>query len=275
MRAAAARVMTAGAVALAATALAAIFLGWFGPAPAAEPSVALPAPVLDRPKHSGPLETAVLAGGCFWGMQGVFEHVRGVRRVLAGYSGGAARTAHYDDVGLGTTGHAESVEITFDPGELSYGELLQIYFSVAHDPTELDRQGPDSGSQYRSDIFYADETQRQIAASYIAQLDRAASLGPPDGDAGRCAQGVLPRGGLSPGFLPEEPGQSLHRDQRSAQDPPPATAVPRVLPGHAGHGRALTWTHIDVRICHSSGNNLSSSALARYDTPPVPPVPGL
>ncbi|MGA7825631.1 MAG: peptide-methionine (S)-S-oxide reductase MsrA, partial [Steroidobacteraceae bacterium] len=130
-------------------------------------------------KHSGPLETAVLAGGCFWGMQGVFEHVRGVRRVLAGYSGGAARTAHYDDVGLGTTGHAESVEIAFDPGELSYGELLQIYFSVAHDPTELDRQGPDSGSQYRSDIFYADETQRQIAASYIAQLDRAASLGRP------------------------------------------------------------------------------------------------
>ncbi|MFZ1903767.1 MAG: peptide-methionine (S)-S-oxide reductase MsrA, partial [Steroidobacteraceae bacterium] len=138
-----------------------------------------PAPVLDRPKHSGPLETAVLAGGCFWGMQGVFEHVRGVRRVLAGYSGGAARTAHYDDVGLGTTGHAESVEIAFDPGELSYGELLQIYFSVAHDPTELDRQGPDSGSQYRSDIFYADEMQRQIAASYIAQLDRAASLGRP------------------------------------------------------------------------------------------------
>jgi peptide-methionine (S)-S-oxide reductase len=171
------RVLAAGgAIALVA---AAAVLGWLGRAPAAEPPAALPAPALDNPKHAGPFETAVLAGGCFWGMQGVFEHVRGVRSVLAGYSGGAANTAHYDDVGTGTTGHAESVQITFDPDELSFGELLQIYFSVAHDPTELDRQGPDSGSQYRSDIFYADETQRRIAASYIAQLDRARSFGRP------------------------------------------------------------------------------------------------
>ncbi|MFZ0008872.1 MAG: peptide-methionine (S)-S-oxide reductase MsrA [Steroidobacteraceae bacterium] len=197
--------MTAGAVSLAATALAATFLGWFGPAPAAEPSVALPAPVLDRPKHSGPLETAVLAGGCFWGMQGVFEHVRGVHRVLAGYSGGAARTARYDDVGLGNTGHAESVEIAFDPGELSYGELLQIYFSVAHDPTELDRQGPDSGSQYRSDIFYADETQRQIAASYIAQLDRAASLGRPLATRVDALKGFYPAEGYHQDFYLRNP----------------------------------------------------------------------
>lgn len=206
MRAAAARVMTAGAVALAATALAATFLGWFGPAPAAEPSMALPAPVLDRPKHSGSLETAVLAGGCFWGMQGVFEHVRGVRRVLAGYSGGAARTAHYDDVGLGNTGHAESVEIAFDPGELSYGELLRIYFSVAHDPTELDRQGPDSGPQYRSDIFYADEMQRQIAASYIAQLDRAASLGRPLVTRVDALKGFYPAEGYHQDFYLKNPG---------------------------------------------------------------------
>jgi peptide-methionine (S)-S-oxide reductase len=171
------RVLAAGgAIALVA---AAAVLGWLGRAPAAEPPAALPAPAVDNPKHAGPFETAVLAGGCFWGMQGVFEHVRGVRSVLAGYSGGAANTAHYDDVGTGTTGHAESVQITFDPDELSFGELLQIYFSVAHDPTELDRQGPDSGSQYRSDIFYADETQRRIAASYIAQLDRARSFGRP------------------------------------------------------------------------------------------------
>jgi peptide-methionine (S)-S-oxide reductase len=180
MRSPAARVATAGALLCAATALvAAACLGWLGPARAAGPAVALPAPAVDNPKHGGLLETAVLAGGCFWGMQGLFEHVRGVREVLAGYSGGAAATAHYADVGTGTTGHAESVQITFDPQELSFGELLQIYFSVAHDPTELDRQGPDSGSQYRSDIFYGDETQRRIAASYIEQLDRARNFGRP------------------------------------------------------------------------------------------------
>jgi peptide-methionine (S)-S-oxide reductase len=180
MRATSARAATAGIVLCGAAALAAVAcLGWLGLVRAAEPAVALPAPALDNPKHGGPLQTAVLAGGCFWGMQGVFEHVRGVRAVLAGYSGGRADTAHYDDVGGGTTGHAESVQITFDPGELSFGELLQIYFSVAHDPTELDRQGPDTGSQYRSDIFYSDETQRRIAASYIAQLDQAHSFGRP------------------------------------------------------------------------------------------------
>lgn len=176
----AARAATAGALICGAAVLAAVTcFGWLELAPAAQRAVALPAPALDNPKHGGPLETAVLAGGCFWGMQGVFEHVRGVRAVLAGYSGGRADTAHYDDVGTGTTGHAESVQITFDPGELSFGELLQIYFSVAHDPTELNRQGPDTGPQYRSDIFYADEAQRRIAASYIAQLDQARSFGRP------------------------------------------------------------------------------------------------
>ena len=180
MRLTAARAATAAALFCGAAALAAAAcLGWLGFARAAEPAAGLPAPAVDNPKHAGPLETAVLAGGCFWGMQGVFEHVRGVRGVLAGYSGGAAATAHYAEVGTGTTGHAESVRITFDPGELSFGELLQIYFSVAHDPTELDAQGPDRGSQYRSDIFYADEPQRRIAAAYIAQLERARSLGRP------------------------------------------------------------------------------------------------
>jgi peptide-methionine (S)-S-oxide reductase len=180
MRSAAAHAGTGGALRCGAAAfVAAALFSWLGCAPAAEPAAALPAPALDDPKHGGGLETAVLAGGCFWGMQGVFEHVRGVRAVLAGYSGGTSATAHYADVGTGTTGHAESVRITFDPGELSFGELLQIYFSVAHDPTELDRQGPDSGPQYRSDIFYADETQRRIAASYIGQLDRLGSFGRP------------------------------------------------------------------------------------------------
>ena len=133
----------------------------------------LPAPTLDGPKSVAPLQTVVLAGGCFWGVQGVFQHVRGVRRVLAGYAGGDESTAHYHMVSSGTTGHAESVEITFDPQVISYGEILRIFFSVVHDPTELNRQGPDVGSQYRSAIFYRDDTQAAIARAYIAQLDQA------------------------------------------------------------------------------------------------------
>lgn len=139
----------------------------------AEPAVSVPAPALDNPKTQGALETAVLAGGCFWGMQGVFEHVKGVHQVISGFSGGKKDTAHYETVSTGTTGHAESVQITFDPKEVSYGELLRVYFSVAHDPTELDRQGPDEGTQYRSDIFYSNATQQKIAAAYIAQLEAA------------------------------------------------------------------------------------------------------
>ncbi len=135
-----------------------------------EPAVALPAPAVDNAREHGRTQTAVLAGGCFWGVQGVFEHVRGVREVLAGYSGGSRRTAQYQDVGTGSTGHAESVQIVFDPAELTYGDVLRIFFTVAHDPTELDRQGPDVGSQYRSVIFYGDESQQRIAQAYIAQL---------------------------------------------------------------------------------------------------------
>ncbi len=125
------------------------------------------------------METAVLSGGCFWGMQGVFEHVKGIVQVLAGYSGGAKDTAHYDMVSTGTTGHAESVKIMFDPRQISYGEILRVYFSVAHDPTELDRQGPDTGTQYRSNIFAADETQKRIALAYIRQLEAAHVFGAP------------------------------------------------------------------------------------------------
>jgi peptide-methionine (S)-S-oxide reductase len=138
--------------------------------PAGQTPVVLPAPADDNPRQPGRLQTAVLAGGCFWGMQEVFEHVRGVREVLAGYSGGSRSRANYQDVETGSTGHAESVQISFDPAQLTYGELLQIYFSVAHNPTELDAQGPDTGKQYRSVIFYADDTQRHIAESYIRQL---------------------------------------------------------------------------------------------------------
>jgi len=133
---------------------------------------AIPAPA-DSPKSEASREVAVLAGGCFWGMQGVFEHVKGVTKVVAGYAGGNASTAHYEMVGTETTGHAESVEITFDPKQISYGQLLQIYFSVAHDPTELNRQGPDSGPSYRSEIFYATPEQQRIADAYVAQLSQA------------------------------------------------------------------------------------------------------
>jgi peptide-methionine (S)-S-oxide reductase len=143
------------------------------PALAAERAVIVPAPALDNPKGAGPVQTAVLAGGCFWGVQGVYQHVRGVQKALSGYAGGTKASANYDAVTRGDTGHAESVEIRFDPKELSYGEILQIYFSVVHDPTQLDRQGPDVGSQYRSNIFYVDESQKRIAQAYIAQLQQA------------------------------------------------------------------------------------------------------
>jgi peptide-methionine (S)-S-oxide reductase len=154
-------------------------LMWIVTLSQAAPAVVLPAPTDDSPKAPGHLQTAVLAGGCFWGMQGVFEHVRGVHGVVAGYSGGARHTADYQSVETGKTGHAESVQITFDPAAVTYGELLHVYFSVAHDPTELNRQGPDSGTQYRSAIFYADDTQRHIAESYIAQLNRSKSFSEP------------------------------------------------------------------------------------------------
>ncbi|MFI4889045.1 MAG: peptide-methionine (S)-S-oxide reductase MsrA [Steroidobacterales bacterium] len=139
----------------------------------AEAAAAIPPPVIDNPLGAGPLQSAVLAGGCFWGVQAVFEHVHGVRKVVAGYAGGDRSSAEYDTVSTGATGHAESVRITFDPAQITYGQLLNIAFSVVHDPTQLNRQGPDSGTQYRSAIFYADETQKHIAEAYIAQLDRA------------------------------------------------------------------------------------------------------
>ena len=125
---------------------------------------------VDNPKVSASPQTAVIAAGCFWGVQGVYQHVRGVQRALSGYSGGTKATADYEAVSRGSTGHAESVEIRFDPKEISYGEILQIYFSVVHDPTQLNRQGPDTGPQYRSNIFYVDESQKRIAEAYITQL---------------------------------------------------------------------------------------------------------
>jgi len=133
-----------------------------------------PDPVKDsHPTGSAPMQTAVLAGGCFWGVEAVFEELTGVSDVVSGYAGGSQVTAHYSVVSSGITSHAESVKITFDPTKVSYGRLLKVFFAVAHDPTQLNRQGPDEGRQYRSSIFYASDEQKSIAESYIAQLEKA------------------------------------------------------------------------------------------------------
>ncbi len=134
----------------------------------------IPDPVVDSQRTTvRGQRTVVLGGGCFWGLQAVFEHVKGVSKVTAGYSGGSAETANYEAVSDGLTGHAEAVRITYDPSKITYGQLLKVFFSVAHDPTEMDRQGPDIGTQYRSVIFYSNEQQRRIAQTYINQLNQA------------------------------------------------------------------------------------------------------
>jgi peptide-methionine (S)-S-oxide reductase len=145
---------------------------------AAEAAVVVPVPTVDLPAAADrALQTLVLAGGCFWGVQGVFQHVAGVKSAVSGYAGGNADTATYESVGSGRTGHAEAVRVVYDPKKISYGRLLQIYFSVAHDPTELNRQGPDRGTQYRSTLFPADAEQARVARSYIEQLNRANTFG--------------------------------------------------------------------------------------------------
>jgi peptide-methionine (S)-S-oxide reductase len=145
---------------------------------AAENAIVIPAPAIDEPAGAA-TETAVFAGGCFWGVQGVFQHVKGVKNAVSGYSGGQKETANYETVSLGKTGHAESVEVTFDPKQVSYGKLLQIFFFVTHNPTQLDYQGPDQGTQYRSAIFTSSDEQKKVAEAYIAQLDKAKLFGEP------------------------------------------------------------------------------------------------
>jgi peptide-methionine (S)-S-oxide reductase len=148
--------------------------GWACRVGAESVNTAIPSPKVDTPAAEATrLQTAVLAGGCFWGLQGMFQHVEGVTKVVSGYAGGTRETAHYDMVSTERTGHAESVEITFDPKRISYGQLLRLFFSVAHDPTQLNRQGPDTGPSYRSEIFFASPTQERIARAYLAQLTQA------------------------------------------------------------------------------------------------------
>jgi peptide-methionine (S)-S-oxide reductase len=165
----------------------------------AEAAVKLPAPAAEAPAAAG-LETAVIAGGCFWGIQAVYQHVKGVRNAVSGYAGGAATDADYSAVSSGRTGHAEAVKITFDPKEVSYGTILQIFFSVAHDPTTLNRQGPDSGPQYRSEIFPQSEAQAKTAKDYVAQLDAAKAFKRPI---------VTKTGTMKAAFFPAE---AYHQD---------------------------------------------------------------
>jgi peptide-methionine (S)-S-oxide reductase len=170
----------------------------FAPSLAAEDAVIIPPPAVDVQNASG-IQTAVLAGGCFWGVQGVFQHTAGVVNAVSGYSGGSKMTADYQMVSTGTTGHAESVQIKFDPKKISYGKILQIFFSVAHDPTQLNRQGPDSGTQYRSAIFTTSDEQKKVADAYIAQLNAAGVYRKP----------IVTKVGALEGFFPAE---AYHQD---------------------------------------------------------------
>ncbi|MGO4329783.1 peptide-methionine (S)-S-oxide reductase MsrA [Cupriavidus sp. 2TAF22] len=166
------RLTRSSAARIAGAAMVAVSLLAWQSANSAEQAVKIPPPAQDE-KNAAQTETAVFAGGCFWGVQGVFQHVRGVKQVTSGYAGGAANTAQYEAVSGGDTGHAESVQVTFDPSQVSYGRLLQVFFSVAHNPTQLNFQGPDHGTQYRSAVFPLTAEQRSVAQAYIAQLGKA------------------------------------------------------------------------------------------------------
>jgi len=168
------------------------------PSLAAEDAVIIPAPTMDV-KPSGGIQTVVVAGGCFWGVQGVFQHTAGIVNAVSGYAGGSKNTADYSTVSTGTTGHAESVEIKYDPHKISYGKILQIFFSVAHDPTQLNRQGPDSGTQYRSAIFTTNDEQKKVTDAYIAQLNAAKVYKKP----------IVTKVGPLEGFFPAE---AYHQD---------------------------------------------------------------
>ena len=177
----------------------------------AERAHVIPPPVADEPTGGDATEVAVLAGGCFWGVQGVFQHVDGVTGAVSGYAGGEPNTAQYETVGTGATGHAETVRVSFDPHRISYGRILQIYFSVAHDPTQLNRQGPDIGTQYRSTIFPANPRQTEIAKAYIAQLGEDACVHRRHRHHDRTGPHVLSGGGLSSGLPRAAPTQRVHR----------------------------------------------------------------
>jgi peptide-methionine (S)-S-oxide reductase len=204
---------------LCAAAIGALALTAFAIAPslAAEDAVVIPAPAMDV-KASDGIQTAVVAGGCFWGVQGVFQHTAGVVNAVSGYAGGNKTTANYETVSNGSTGHAESVQITYDPKKISYGKILQIFFSVAHDPTQLNRQGPDSGTQYRSAIFTTSDEQKKVADAYIAELNAAKVYKKP----------IVTKVGPLEGFFPAE---AYHQDYLTLHPSQPYIAyndIPKV-----------------------------------------------
>jgi peptide-methionine (S)-S-oxide reductase len=176
------------------------------PLMAAEDAVVIPPPTADVPAPDG-IQTVVLAGGCFWGVQGVFQHTAGVVSAVSGYSGGSQINAQYELVSTGTTGHAESVQVKYDPKKISYGKILQIFFSVVHDPTQLNRQGPDSGTQYRSAIFTTSDSQNKAAEAYIAQLDAAKVYAKPIVTKVGPLQGFYPAEGYHQDYLTLHPNQ--------------------------------------------------------------------
>ena len=191
-----------------AAAISVIALSWMFTTPtrAAEDAVTIPPPTLDAKAADG-IQTAVVAGGCFWGVQGVFQHTAGVVNALSGYAGGTKGTAEYEKVSTGTTGHAESVEIKFDPKRISYGKILQIFFSVVHDPTQLDRQGPDIGTQYRSEVFTLNDEQKKIADAYIAQLNATGVYKKPIVTKVETLQGFFPAEAYHQDYLTLHPNQ--------------------------------------------------------------------
>lgn len=201
----------------------------FGNSSAGQSAVKLPSPLYDSQTQGNSVETAVFAGGCFWGVQAVFQHTKGVFNAVSGYAGGSKETANYGATGSGRTGHAESVQISYDPRQISYGQLLQIYFGVAHDPTELNRQGPDTGTQYRSAIFYLNDSQKQVAQRYIAQLDAAKAF------PSKIVTEVSPLGGN----LAFYPAENYHQDYATLNprqpyiirfDAPKLAGFKRVMP---------------------------------------------
>lgn len=214
----------------AAVTVGALALAWMGgrvPALAGDEAKLVPAPAVDVAKTVGP-QTATFAGGCFWGIQGVFEHVRGVTSAVSGYAGGTRDHPGYEQVSTGTTGHAETVRVTYDPSVVSYGQLLRIFFSVALDPTELDRQGSDDGTQYRSDLFVANAEQDRVARAYIAQLDAAHVWSDP------IATRVDPAGTFWPAEAYHQDYLTLHPDQGyiAAIDMPKVRALQAMFPAN-------------------------------------------
>ncbi len=198
-----------------------------GPRVHAEEARALPAPSGAAPAGTPDPGVAVLAGGCFWGVQGVFQHVKGVTRVESGYAGGARATAEYERVSDGDTGHAESVRIQYDPRQVSFGQLLQVYFSVAHDPTELNRQGPDTGTQYRSEVFAQSPQQAEAAKAYIVQLDAAHAFPRPIVTRVETGKPFFPAESYHQDFLTRNP----HNPYIAINDLPKVANLQRLFPG--------------------------------------------